>query len=64
MQKRANVLKETQPQYAHLLINNNTIVVALNASEIKNQTAEAVRKGVWSGLIESWGFGLTVVIVL
>lgn len=43
MQKRANVLKESQPEYAHLLVNKNTIVVALNTSQVQEHTANSVR---------------------
>jgi alanyl-tRNA synthetase len=42
MQKRANVLKSTQPSTAHILVNGNTLVVALNSKEIKNETANTV----------------------
>ncbi|OBZ85392.1 Alanine--tRNA ligase, mitochondrial [Choanephora cucurbitarum] len=44
MQKRANVLKEIQPSSVHVLVNKNTIVVALNSTEIKHQTADSVLK--------------------
>jgi alanyl-tRNA synthetase len=43
MQKRANVLKESQPKSAHILVNGNTLVVALNGREIKTETANSVR---------------------
>jgi LEA14-like dessication related protein len=42
MQKRANVLKESQPKSAHILVNGNTLVVALNGTEIKTETANSV----------------------
>jgi alanyl-tRNA synthetase len=42
MQKRANVLKESQSKSAHILINGNTVVVALNGQEIKTETANTV----------------------
>ncbi|KAI7876234.1 alanyl-tRNA synthetase [Lichtheimia hyalospora FSU 10163] len=42
MQKRANVLKESQPEYAHLLVNKNTIVVALNTSQVQDHTANSI----------------------
>lgn len=42
MQKRANVLKESQPKSAHILVNGNTLVVALNGTEIKAETANSV----------------------
>lgn len=42
MQKRANVLKESQSDAAHILVNGNTIVVALNGNQIKSETANSV----------------------
>lgn len=42
MQKRANVLKESQSDAAHILVNGNTIVVALNGKQIKSETANSV----------------------
>lgn len=42
MQKRANVLKESQPDAAHILVNRNTIVVALNGKQIKSENANSV----------------------
>jgi len=42
MQKRANVLKESQSDAAHILVNGNTIVVALNGEQIKSETANSV----------------------
>lgn len=42
MQQRANVLKESQPKSAHILVNGNTVVVALNGQEIKTDTANSV----------------------
>lgn len=42
MQKRANVLKESQADAAHILVNGNTIVVALNGKQIKSETANSV----------------------
>lgn len=44
MQKRANVLKETQSKSAHILVNGNTILVAVNSAEIKSETANSVRE--------------------
>lgn len=42
MQKRANVLKESQSKSAHLLFNGDTVIVALNGNEIKSETANSV----------------------
>lgn len=42
MQKRANVLKESQSKYVHILVNGKTVVVALNGQEIKTETANSV----------------------
>ncbi|KAI9319612.1 alanyl-tRNA synthetase [Dichotomocladium elegans] len=42
MQKRANVLRESQSEYVHLLLNRNTVVVALNASKVKGHTANSI----------------------
>ncbi|KAF1806711.1 alanyl-tRNA synthetase [Mucor lusitanicus] len=44
MQKRANVLKESQSDAAHILVNGNTIVVALNGNQIKSETANSILK--------------------
>ncbi|RCI06035.1 hypothetical protein CU098_008606 [Rhizopus stolonifer] len=44
MQKRANVLKSSQPESAHILVNGNTIVVALNSCQIKTETANSILK--------------------
>lgn len=44
MKKRANVLKENQPESVHILLNGNTVLVALNGSEIKTETANSVKK--------------------
>jgi alanyl-tRNA synthetase len=43
MQKRANILKTSQPTSAHILVNGNTVVVALNGQEIKTETANSVK---------------------
>lgn len=42
MQKRANVLKTSQPTTAHILVNGKTVVVALNSEDIKTETANSV----------------------
>ncbi|EIE81660.1 alanyl-tRNA synthetase [Rhizopus delemar RA 99-880] len=42
MQKRANILKQKQPESVHVLLNGNTILVSLNGSEIKTETANSV----------------------
>lgn len=42
MQKRANVLKESQAKCVHILVNDKTVVVALNGQEIKTETANSV----------------------
>ncbi|KAG0740434.1 hypothetical protein G6F57_011371 [Rhizopus arrhizus] len=42
MQKRANVLKQKQPESIHVLLNGNIILVSLNGSEIKTETANSV----------------------
>ncbi|KAI8088356.1 alanyl-tRNA synthetase [Thamnidium elegans] len=44
MQKRANVLKESQAKYVHILVNDKTVVVALNGQEIKTETANSILK--------------------
>lgn len=44
MQKRANILKQKQPESVHVLLNGNTILVSLNGSEIKTETANSVRE--------------------
>ncbi|GAA5807838.1 hypothetical protein MFLAVUS_001217 [Mucor flavus] len=44
MQKRANVLKESQSKYVHILVNGKTVVVALNGQEIKTETANSILK--------------------
>ncbi|CAO3616732.1 unnamed protein product [Mucor hiemalis] len=44
MQKRANVLKESQSNSAHLLFNGDTVIVALNGNEIKSETANSILK--------------------
>ncbi|KAI8643919.1 alanyl-tRNA synthetase [Parasitella parasitica] len=44
MQKRANVLKESQSDVAHILVNGNIIMVALNSKQIKSETANSVLK--------------------
>lgn len=44
MQKRANVLKQKQPEFVHVLLNGNNILVSLNGSEIKTETANSVRE--------------------
>ncbi|KAL0090573.1 alanyl-tRNA synthetase [Phycomyces blakesleeanus] len=46
MQKRANVLKESQPCSAHILVNGNNIVVALDAKKIKQETANTILRHV------------------
>ncbi|KAI9497827.1 alanyl-tRNA synthetase [Zychaea mexicana] len=46
MQKRANVLKETQAGYAHVLLSKNTIVVAVNTSKIQDHTANSILRHV------------------
>ncbi|KAI9029004.1 alanyl-tRNA synthetase [Phycomyces nitens] len=46
MQKRANVLKESQSDSAHILINGNNIVVALDAKKIKQETANTILRHV------------------
>jgi alanyl-tRNA synthetase len=43
MQKRANVLKDNQSKSAHILVNGNTVLVALNSAEIKSETANSVK---------------------
>ena len=42
MQKRANVLKETQSEYGHILLSKNNIVVGVNTSKIRDYTANSV----------------------
>ena len=42
MQKRANVLRETQPEYGHILLSKNNIVVGVNTSKIRDYTANSV----------------------
>lgn len=44
MQKRANVLKQSQPESVHVLLKDNTILVALNGENIKTETANSVSK--------------------
>ncbi len=44
MQKRANVLKQKQPESIHVLLNGNIILVSLNGSEIKTETANSVKE--------------------
>ncbi|KAI9274435.1 alanyl-tRNA synthetase [Phascolomyces articulosus] len=46
MQKRANVLKETQAEYAHVLLSNNNIVVGVNTSKIREHTANSILRHV------------------
>lgn len=43
MQKRARVLKESQGEWAHVLVNKNTIMVALDPSQVQSETANSVR---------------------
>ncbi|KAI9476048.1 MAG: alanyl-tRNA synthetase [Benjaminiella poitrasii] len=44
MQRRANILKQNQPDSAHILINGNTIMIALNSAKIKSETANSLMK--------------------
>lgn len=44
MQKRANILKQSQPESVHVLLKDNTILVALNSANIKTETANSVSK--------------------
>jgi alanyl-tRNA synthetase len=44
MQKRANVLKQSQPESVHVLLKDNTILIALNGANIKTETANSVSK--------------------
>ncbi|KAI7905661.1 alanyl-tRNA synthetase [Cokeromyces recurvatus] len=44
MQKRANILKQNQSNTAHILINGNTIMVALNSTKIKSESANSIMK--------------------
>ncbi|KAI8145815.1 alanyl-tRNA synthetase [Fennellomyces sp. T-0311] len=46
MQKRANVLKETQAGYAHILLSKNNIVVAINTSKFHEHTANSILRHV------------------
>ncbi|KAI7867975.1 alanyl-tRNA synthetase [Spinellus fusiger] len=44
MQKRANVLRQTQSESVHILINGNTIVVALDPRTIQQETANTIMR--------------------
>ncbi|CEI99681.1 Putative Alanyl-tRNA synthetase [Rhizopus microsporus] len=44
MQKRANVLKQSQPESVHVLLKDNTILIALNGENIKTETANSILK--------------------
>ncbi|KAI7853396.1 alanyl-tRNA synthetase [Circinella umbellata] len=46
MQKRANVLKETQADYGHILLSKNNIVVGINTSKIRDYTANSILRHV------------------
>ncbi|KAI8983462.1 alanyl-tRNA synthetase [Pilobolus umbonatus] len=47
MQKRANVLKSTQADKIHVLVNGKIILVALNNTQITSKTANTVLKGIF-----------------
>jgi alanyl-tRNA synthetase len=42
MQKRANVLRESEHQAIHLLVKDNLVTVALNSKTIPSETANSV----------------------
>ncbi|KAI8991542.1 alanyl-tRNA synthetase [Mycotypha africana] len=44
MQKRANVLKETQPETAHVLVNGKNIMVSVNSANVRTETANSIMK--------------------
>ncbi|KAG0167643.1 hypothetical protein DFQ28_005696 [Apophysomyces sp. BC1034] len=43
MQKRANVLKQNQAEFAHVLVNGNNVAVAVNSTQV-NQNANSILK--------------------